>query len=246
MTETGLALFFHSHIPIHFWVEAFSTAAYIINHLPTLFLGGKSPFQLLYGSSPNYEIFHPFGCRVYPCLCDYMTNKFSPRGIPCIFMGYHSSYKGFRCLDPTTSRIYITRHAQFGENHFPFHQTSQAQPIFSLQISTFLEPSLPPTDMPLSSPASNSRHIPQSGSTSCIICTDPVDESLQATDSHIGPSPSHSNFRSAFPELITELPMVDRPSIVVAPLGFHPMLTRAKADIFKTRHPTHLGLVGSS
>ena len=77
MTETGLALFFHSHIPIHFWVEAFSTAAYIINHLPTLFLGGKSPFQLLYGSSPNYEIFHPFGCCVYPCLCDYMTNKFS-------------------------------------------------------------------------------------------------------------------------------------------------------------------------
>ena len=245
MIKIGLALLFHSHIPTHFWVEAFITTAYIINHLPTPLLEGKSHFQLLYGSSPNYEIFHPFGCRVYPCLRDYMTNKFSPQSILCIFMGYHSSYKGFHCLDPTTSRIYITRHAQFNENHFPFHQTSQAQPISSLQISTFLEPSLPPTDMPLPSPTSNSRHIPQSGSTSRIIFTDPVDKSLQATDSYIGPSPSHSNFRPASPKPITELPMVDRPSIAIAPLGSHPMLTRAKAGIFKTRHPAHLRIVGS-
>ena len=81
-----LALLFHSHIPTHFWVEAFSTAAYIINRLPTPLLEDKSHFQLLYGSSPNYEIFHPFGCRVYPCLRDYMTNKFSPQSILCVFM----------------------------------------------------------------------------------------------------------------------------------------------------------------
>ena len=225
VTETGLTLIFHSHIPTHFWVDAFSIATYIINRLPTPLLEGKSPFQLLYGSSPNYEIFHPFGCRVYPCLRDYMTNKFSPRSIPCIFMGYHSSYKGFRCLDPTTFRLYITCHAQFDENHFPFHHTSQAQPISSLQISIFLELSLPPTDMPLPSLASNSRHIPQFGSTSCIICIDPVDESLQTTDSHTGSSPSHSDFRLASPEPLTKLPMVDRPSIAVASLGSHPILT---------------------
>ena len=246
VTETSLALLFHSHIPTHFWVDAFSIAAYIINRLLTLLLEGNSHFQLLYGSSPNYEIFHPFGYRVYPCSRNYMTNKFSPWSILCIFMGYHSSYKGFRCLDPTTSKLYITRHAQFGENHFHFHHTSQAQPISSLQISIFLESSLPLIDMPLSSPASNSQHIPQFISTSCIICIDTVDESLQATNSHIGPSLSHSDFRSASPKPIIELPMVDRPSITVVPLGSYPMLTRAKVDIFKTRHSAHLGLVGSS
>ena len=156
VTETGLALLFHSHIPTHFWVDAFSTAAYIINRLPTPLLRGKSPFELLYCSSPNYENFHPFGCRVYPCLRNYMTNKFSPRSIPCIFMGYSFSHKGFRCLDPTTSRIYITRHAQFDEHHFPFHHTSQAQPISSLQISNFLEPSLSYRDMSPPSPAPHS------------------------------------------------------------------------------------------
>ncbi|KAL6311075.1 hypothetical protein AAG906_026998 [Vitis piasezkii] len=100
--------------------------------------------------------------------------------------------------------------------------------------------------MPLFSPASNSQHIPQFISTSCIICIDTVDKSLQATNSHIGPSLSHSDFRSASPKPITELPMVDRPSITVVPLGSYPMLTRAKVGIFKTRHSAHLGLVGSS
>jgi hypothetical protein len=174
-----------------------------------------------------------------------MTNKFSPRSIPCIFMGYSSSHKGFRCLDPTTSRIYITRHAQFDEHHFPFHHTSQAQPMSSLQISNFLEPSLSPTDMSLPSPAPHSQHIPQSGSNPCIICTDPVDESVQATTSHAGSSLSHSNSSTAPPEPVTELPIIARPPISAASSGSHPMLTRAKASIFKTRHPAHLSLVES-
>nr|CAN69282.1 hypothetical protein VITISV_023277 [Vitis vinifera] len=33
VTETGLALLFHSHTSPRFWVDAFSTAAYIINRL---------------------------------------------------------------------------------------------------------------------------------------------------------------------------------------------------------------------
>ncbi|KAL2529445.1 Reverse transcriptase Ty1/copia-type domain-containing protein [Forsythia ovata] len=100
--------------------------------------------------------------------------------------------------------------------------------------------------MSLPSPAPNSQHIPQSRSTSCIICTDPVDESLQATNSHTGPSPSYSDFRSDSPEPITELPMVDHTSIAATPLGSHPMLTRAKAGIFKTRHQAHLELQPST
>lgn len=40
--------------------------------------------------------------------------------IPCIFLGYISHHKGFRCLDKTIDRIYICRHAQFDENSFPY------------------------------------------------------------------------------------------------------------------------------
>uniref|UniRef100_A0A2N9HM89 Integrase catalytic domain-containing protein n=1 Tax=Fagus sylvatica TaxID=28930 RepID=A0A2N9HM89_FAGSY len=172
VTETGLALLFHSHTSPRFWVDAFSTAAYIINRLPTSLLGGKSPFELLYGSSPNYAAFHP-------------------------------SWLSDCCP----------------------HHFLEAQPISSLQFSNFLEPSLPPTDMPPSSPAPHSPHIPQSGSNPCDICTDPVDESLQVNDSLTGPSLPPSDPSPASLELPTELPT---PAPVAAtPMPSHPMLTRA-------------------
>uniref|UniRef100_A0A2N9GUK4 Reverse transcriptase Ty1/copia-type domain-containing protein n=1 Tax=Fagus sylvatica TaxID=28930 RepID=A0A2N9GUK4_FAGSY len=100
--------------------------------------------------------------------------------------------------------------------------------------------------MSLSSPAPHSQHIPQSGSNPCIICTDPVDESVQATTSHAGSSLSHSNSSTAPPKPVTELPIIARPPISAASSSSHPMLTRAKAGIFKTRHPAHLSLVESS
>ena len=92
MTETGFALIFHSHLSPHFLVDAFSTTAYIINRLPTPFLGVKSHFELLYGYTAHYDNFHPFCCRVYPYLRDYMLNKLSPCSIPCIFLGYSPAH----------------------------------------------------------------------------------------------------------------------------------------------------------
>lgn len=61
-----------------------------------------------------------FGCQVYPYLRDYSAHKLAPRSISCIFIGYNAQYKVYKCLDPSTSRIYITRHARFNELSFPF------------------------------------------------------------------------------------------------------------------------------
>ncbi|RVW33283.1 Retrovirus-related Pol polyprotein from transposon RE1 [Vitis vinifera] len=237
VTETGLALLFHSHLSPRFWVDAFSTATYIINRLPTPLLGGKSPFELLYGYSPHYENFHPFGCRVYPCLRDYMPNKLSPRSIPCIFLGYSPSHKGFRCLDPTTSRLYITRHAQFDETHFPTVPSSQAQPLSSLHISNFLEPRLHHIDPSPPSSTSPSSHIPRSNSSPCNICSDLVDESVQVDTSLAG---------SSLPPLASSPHSIEHATDSSSSLGSHLMITRAKAGIFKTRHPANLGVLGSS
>ena len=100
VTETGSTLLFHSHLSPRFWVDAFSTTTYIINRLPTPLLGGKSTFELLYGYSPHYDNFHPFGCRVCPYLRDYMPNKLSPRSIPCIFWVIVLLIKGSAVLIP--------------------------------------------------------------------------------------------------------------------------------------------------
>ena len=86
----------------------------------------------------------------------------------------------------------------------------------------------------------HSRHITQSGSTSCGICTNPVDEPLQVNDSLTGPSLPHSNTSPASLELTTELPTPA--AIAAALMASHPMITRAKVGIFTNHHPANLAL----
>ena len=76
--------------------------------------------------------------------------------------------------------------------------------------------------MPPSSPASHSPHIAQSGSSPCVLCTDLVDESLQASNSFASPSLQHSD-PSPTSVVPTELP----PATPVATIstGSHHMLT---------------------
>ena len=138
IVETGLAMMFHSHIPASYWVHAFSSAVHIINRLPTKVLAMKSPFEVLYDRVPSYDNFRPFGCRVYPYLRDYSAHKLSPRSIPCVFIGYNSQYKGYQCLDPVSSRIFITRHARFDELCFLFGASTTAAHIGTLPLQSFL------------------------------------------------------------------------------------------------------------
>uniref|UniRef100_A0A251RWD9 Putative zinc finger, CCHC-type n=1 Tax=Helianthus annuus TaxID=4232 RepID=A0A251RWD9_HELAN len=139
IVETGLAMLFHAKLPATYWVDAFSSAVFIINRLPTTLLYGKSPFEILYHQRPNFASFRSFGCRVYPYLRDYTPHKLSPRSIPCIFVGYSSKYKGYLCLDPCTSRIYVTRNARFDEHHYPLDKSTNASPITQLEVTTFID-----------------------------------------------------------------------------------------------------------
>ena len=63
-----------------------------------------------------------------------------------------------------------------------------------------------------------------------VLCTDPVDESLQAGNSLTGPSLQHSD-PSPVAFMPTELPHAAL--VATIPTGSHHMLTRAKAGIFK-------------
>lgn len=69
------------------WFDAFATAVYLINHLPSSFLEKKSPYKMLFNCAPNYAIFKPLGCRVFPYLRDYAANKLSPWVIQVFFWG---------------------------------------------------------------------------------------------------------------------------------------------------------------
>lgn len=120
IVELGLAMLYHSRVPLKFWVDAFMTANYIVNILPTPKLQLDSPYSKIHHHQPSYEHLRVFGCACYPCLRPYTQHKFDPRSLTCVFLGYSERHKGYRCLVPTDGRIYISRHVVFDENFFPF------------------------------------------------------------------------------------------------------------------------------
>ena len=132
---------FHANVPLHFWVEAFSTTVFTINCLPTRVLNVASSFEILYGKSPIYAVFWIFGCLCFPYLRDYTKHKFEPRSLSCIFLGYNLCYKGFRCLDPKSHRIFVTQHARFNKTIFPSSLSYMQPSHIFLDYISFHDPS---------------------------------------------------------------------------------------------------------
>nr|KYP50444.1 Retrovirus-related Pol polyprotein from transposon TNT 1-94 [Cajanus cajan] len=120
VVESGLTLLAQAKMPLHYWWEAFSTAVFLINRLPTQVIKNKSPYQQLFDKNPDYTAMKTFGCACYPCLKPYNQHKLQFHTTKCVFLGYSGSHKGYKCLN-STGRIFISRHVVFNEHHFPFH-----------------------------------------------------------------------------------------------------------------------------
>ncbi|KAJ0550750.1 putative RNA-directed DNA polymerase [Helianthus annuus] len=269
IVETGLAMLFNAHIPACYWEDAFSSATFIINRVPTPLLDNKSPFELLFKQAPLYSNFRVFGCQVFPYLRDYAKHKLEPRSLPCVFIGYSSQYKGYRCLDPSTSRIFITRHARFNESLLPFKGSSTSTDIQQLELTTFLEDISPPIissdQQPKPAPSNPTTPL---GLPNCPICppiipgpisspsTTAVSPSAESPlqELHTSPTTPSPSATVAQPSPVVASPVADTtppdvsPSTVSnAPVSnLHPMVTRAKAGIFKPKHQANFASLATN
>ncbi|WVZ54515.1 hypothetical protein U9M48_005301 [Paspalum notatum var. saurae] len=91
---------------------------------PTSTLQFSTPYHALFGRSPTYDHLRVFGCRCYPNISSTSPHKLAPRSVLCVFLGYSSNHKGYRCLDIATNRVIISRHVVFDESSFPFAEAT--------------------------------------------------------------------------------------------------------------------------
>ena len=137
--ETGLTLLLHADLPLFLCVEAFLIAVVFINRLPSLLIKMVTPFVKLFGEQPDYNNLKVFGCRCFSY--NKGNNKFSPKTYPCMFIGYNSLHKGYRCYHHFTRRVYISRHVVFNENTLPYVSPKQYQTNIDVSphLATFVE-----------------------------------------------------------------------------------------------------------
>ena len=135
------SLLLSAKLPESLWGEAALTAVYTINRTPSSVLSNHSPYERLHGTPPNYSNLRVFGSSCFVLLHPHERNKLQPRSHLCCFLGYSIEHKGYRCYDPISKRLRISRHVVFWE-HKPFTTLSSLNITPQTTTSFFTNPSV--------------------------------------------------------------------------------------------------------
>jgi hypothetical protein len=113
------------HVPKQFWTDAVLTACYLINRMPSSILEGASPHSLLYPSSSPFSLpLKVFGCVCYVHNLGHGFDKLDPRSTKCVFLGYFTTQKGYRCYSAVLRRYFTCADVTFDESLPYFHATT--------------------------------------------------------------------------------------------------------------------------
>ena len=175
------SLLFQAGLPPSFWVEALHTATHLINRHLTKTLHHHTPFFALYGAHPSYTHLRVFGCKCYPNLSASTAHKLAPRSVMCVFLGYLENHKGYRCFDPISNRVYISRHVVFDEHSFPFAEMTNSADASNLD---FLDDFSAPLPTPIGRRAASDNRPPMTTSDRSL----PASSARPDESSSAGPS----------------------------------------------------------
>lgn len=109
-----------------YWEEALCTAVYLMNRTPSRVLDFHTPLHTLcmtmrcppISSLPLWT----FGCVYFVRIHKKQPHKLAPRALKCLFLGYATQQKGYKCYRSPTRKIFITMDAFFHEEKMYFAQ----------------------------------------------------------------------------------------------------------------------------
>ena len=159
LLEVARSLMFSMNVPKLFWGQAVLTAAYLINRMPSRVLKFQTPCQTLLKSFPTTRLISTvppkiFGCSVFVHINQQHRSKLDPRSLKCIFLGYSSNQKGYKCYSPVTRKFYNSMDVTFFETQ-PYYPKNDIQGENSTQEYQFWD-----LESFSESPITTENHIP--------------------------------------------------------------------------------------
>jgi len=77
-----------------------------------------------------------FGCTCFVHIQNLHRDKLDPRAAKCVFLGYSSTQKGYKCYHPPSKKLFISRDVRFEESSFYFKNRNQQKELFPLPNAT--------------------------------------------------------------------------------------------------------------
>ena len=96
--------------------------------MPSRVLDFKSPIDVPSKSFPNFKGIGTLPPKIFGCVSfihfpKQSRDKLDPRALRCVFFGYSSNQKGYKCYYSPTKRSYITMDVTFFESQPYFTHT---------------------------------------------------------------------------------------------------------------------------
>ncbi|WZZ50850.1 hypothetical protein YC2023_050957 [Brassica napus] len=127
LMEVARSMMFQANVPKRFWSDAVATACYLINRIPTKVLKGQAPFEVLNKHKPSVDYLRVFGCLCFVLVPGELRNKLEARSTKAMFIGYSTTQKGYKCYDPDTRRVLISRDVKFIEARGYYEERNQEE-----------------------------------------------------------------------------------------------------------------------
>jgi hypothetical protein len=100
--------------PRRFWVDAISTAYYILNRIFLCSILYLTPFELCFGQKPSVSHLRPFGCKCFVLKCGNL-DKFECRSSDGILLSYTPHGRSYRVFNLETNTVVESCDVTFNE-----------------------------------------------------------------------------------------------------------------------------------
>ena len=101
-------------LPLELWAEAVNTCVYVLNRSYTKSLENITPYEKWSGRKPNIDHLRVLGSVVHVKTTK-RVSKLKDKSSVMVFIGYELGTKAYRCLDPLSFKVIISRDVVFEE-----------------------------------------------------------------------------------------------------------------------------------
>ncbi|XP_078437813.1 uncharacterized protein LOC144708393 [Wolffia australiana] len=147
VTSTARTLLENYAVPWTYWGEAILTSTHLINRLPSQSLDFATPLDRLGAAFPGVPLKtgllpRVFGCTAYVHDTSPTLTKLDAKALRCVFVGYSTLQKGYRCYHPPSRRFFVSANVTFAEYepYFGDYSSSPRLPLDEDPSVPHLEP----------------------------------------------------------------------------------------------------------
>ena len=115
LMEMERCLLYEKKMPLKFWAEAVSTAAYLTNRMASRVLGEKTSYEIWYGSVPKLNHLKVFGSPCYVLKPAVKRSKLDQKADVGILVGYSTQSKAYRIYDVNSNKVVVARDVKVAE-----------------------------------------------------------------------------------------------------------------------------------